>query len=184
MNYRRNEDKLGPWPDRPLYNNDWDAIFSNEDTTEPLTLTQVKDYLRISGTDFDSELTALIKRCRSEIERECKISLIQRTVKVRVKYEVGHSGYPIPWGPVITMTQATDQDGTVISSDGYELKDGKHGKILLTHYADITFEFDAGFATVNDIPVEYLRLLEERIAYRFANKGDQSIRKPGVTWLY
>lgn len=51
-----------------------------EPTTEPITLDQFKNALRVTGCDFDEQLTELLKVCRKQVEYESCRKLITQTV--------------------------------------------------------------------------------------------------------
>jgi len=186
MNYRRNEDKWPVAPERPLYNAvlDGEPSFSDEGTTEPLTPDQVKEWLRITGSTNDSVITMLITASRREIERELQVSLITRTVMVRIKYEVGESGFKLPYGPVRGSVTAYATDGEELDSGSYEIRDGASpgDKYLMTHFSEIKLEYEAGYTSPGSIPADIKLKILDRINYHFRNRGDKRLNSTGQ-WL-
>lgn len=53
-----------------------------EPTVEPVTLDELKDVLRIDGTDDDKRLYGLIKTARSFAEQFCNLRLMTQTVEL------------------------------------------------------------------------------------------------------
>lgn len=53
---------------------------TTEPTAEPITLDEFKDALRVSGCDFDTELTQLLKQCRMQVEMDSMRKLVTQTV--------------------------------------------------------------------------------------------------------
>jgi uncharacterized phiE125 gp8 family phage protein len=50
--------------------------------SEPLTLTELKDRLRVTTTDFDDELTDLLEGARKQVEHDTHRKLITQTVAI------------------------------------------------------------------------------------------------------
>ena len=79
---------------------------------ELLTLTEVKTHLHITDTDNDTELTALITRCRKAVENYCNVSLVNKTVEMIADL---CEEWELPHGPVIGIAgvqTATSQTGS------------------------------------------------------------------------
>lgn len=53
---------------------------TTEPTTEPVTFGQFKDALRVTGCDFDEQLSELLKVCRRQVEHDSYRKLITQTV--------------------------------------------------------------------------------------------------------
>lgn len=53
---------------------------TTEPTSEPVTLEEFRDALRIGSCDFDAELRELLKECRQTVELESYRKLITQTV--------------------------------------------------------------------------------------------------------
>lgn len=97
-----------------------------EPTIEPLTLEQLKERLRISGCDFDAELSLILTTARKQVEADTYRRLITQTV---VGYMDEFRWVPeieLRLAPVSSITSIvyTDQNGdsqtlatTVYSSD-------------------------------------------------------------------
>lgn len=53
---------------------------TTEPASEPLTLTEVKNYLKVDFSTDDDLITLLIQSARQWVERHCKIGLLPQTV--------------------------------------------------------------------------------------------------------
>ena len=66
-----------------------------EPTTEPITLNELKDRLRVASCDFDSEIENLLTAGRKQVEYETHRKLVTQTVAIRLD--------DFPSGDVIEM---------------------------------------------------------------------------------
>src|SRR6185437_6805054 len=82
----------------PAYNAVLSAVFSAEDARKPVTLQEAKDWCRISVTDDDALITALIMAARIACEFYANLSLINRTVTSKIKNGLGD--FTTPYGPL------------------------------------------------------------------------------------
>lgn len=171
-----------------------------ETGSEVLTLDEVKTQLAIAltNTDFDTELTAMIKRCRARVENWCGISIIQKTVTLVADF---YKEWEIPYGPVIglvsvqTRSSNEGSGGPVYATKetGWNI-DGEEYKTFIPFgfLADDLFTnnrgcpplrfrlvYTAGYVTV---PEDLKLGILNEIAYRYENKGDNSdeIKSPAV----
>ncbi|MCE3233043.1 MAG: hypothetical protein K0R98_1300 [Rickettsiaceae bacterium] len=100
---------------------------------EPLTLSEAKDYLKVTGSGDDTLITNLIKSVRETAEKFMKISLINQSWKISYD-QYTPSEVKLLMGPVQTVTSVTAYDrggeGAVISSDTYYLSSGKQRLIF------------------------------------------------------
>ena len=81
---------------------------------EPVTLQDVKDALKISGTGADDELERLITDCRKYVERAIDTSVSERELKVTSDVELEE--WELPFGPVSDLTEVTDADDNYVYS--------------------------------------------------------------------
>lgn len=173
MNYRVNEDKWPVEPLRPLFNAvlDLRLLLESENINEPVTLEEVKTWLKIDGTFNDSLIEdMLIPMSRAQLEKELNVSLISRNVTADIRYEVGDSGFILPMGPATGNIAATDINGDEIDEANYEIRAMGKDLALMTHYSFITLNYEAGY---DPVPPDIKLKLLEKIAYKFRNKGDQ-----------
>jgi hypothetical protein len=90
-------------------------------TTEPVTLTEVKAALRITGTAHDDDLSDMISDARRFVERATDSSVSERSLKVTSDLEMEE--WELPFGPVIgDVTSSTNSDSQYVYeySAGYD----------------------------------------------------------------
>lgn len=58
----------------------WIYVVTTEPTSEPVTLDELKDSMRITGCDFDTDLTQLLTHCRKQAEQDSMRKFITQTV--------------------------------------------------------------------------------------------------------
>lgn len=88
------------------------VVITTDITVEPLTLEEVKDALKISGSGHDTELERLITDARVYIERAIDTSVSERTLQVTSDIELDE--FELPFGPVSDLVETTDSDDNYI----------------------------------------------------------------------
>lgn len=169
-------DAITYWPDdvkreRPYFSAvlDQRVTMIGEEINEPVTLQEVKTWLKIDGSFNDSLIEdMLIPMCRTQLEMELGVSLVSKQISVDIRYEVGDSGFILPYGPATGNVSALDKNGDTIDPDNYEIRAMGSDLALMTHYSFITLNYEAGFA---EVPPEIKLKLLEKIAYAFYNRG-------------
>lgn len=175
MDFFRNVQDLPARPAKPLYNAVISTVFGPEDTTEPITLAEVKRKLRImdATTDFDTELNDLITQCRQMFEEVLGVSMIQRTVYAVLQNQLGNM--ELPYGPLNAVTSAQDKDGNTIDANSYNII-GEKFAYLETKYDWIGLTY-----TVNAYaPAGLKEALLREIAWRFNHRGDEENDSNGL----
>ena len=120
-----------------------DEDFESGDITEPVTLTQAKNYLRLEGFtsddsgeqefDFDDTLIeAMITEARMWVEKYTGLYLVPRTLTVVLLNQAGYIELP---GPVDgTITWADDATPEMVGS-----------KIKTKYGCELTATYDVGY---------------------------------------
>jgi hypothetical protein len=88
------------------------VVIITDITIEPLTLEEVKDALKITGTGHDTELSRLITDARQYIERAIDTSVSERTLQVTSEDELEE--WELPFGPVSGLIETTDSDDNYV----------------------------------------------------------------------
>lgn len=188
MNARNNSDKLcDPCGCSSSYN----AIHNVEDVsgsgtiTEPVTLQQVKDYLRLEGFlsdddspgdefDFDDGLiTSWITEGRQWCEmylggKDLMVGLIPRTIQVFLTNGTGMMQIP---GPVTGTISWKDQDGAVITAA--RLIGAIFPKIESETCDRQVLEYEAGYGI--DCPKWAQNAILAYIAWAYEHRGDETL---------
>lgn len=158
---------------------------SNESSwvTEPVTLLDMRNYLRLEGfiddsdstsipdfTDDDYELQEMISTARQELEELLGVSIVSHTWRaVGVTNLAGN--IQLKYGPVTSITAITDSDG-----EAYDHTDTDEVNIngdYLQYPSDenMTVEYEAGFTTV---PGPIVREIKRIVAYMYEHRGDEA----------
>ncbi len=126
-------------------------------TTEPVSLKEVKDFSRIDFSTDDEMLKNLIKAARKYCEDLTGISFISKTYKIKVRPADLSILIPVmPVTAVVAVSTVWEEDGTEVlltkDSDYYEIG-GDRLEIRLASLEvgyDILIEVTAGHTTLPD----------------------------------
>lgn len=145
------------------------AIVEADAVTEPITLSQVKDHVRVTFSDDDALITRLISQCRQTVEQYCNISIVQKNIKATIDLI---TDLQLPLGPVVSVVSFVDSYGNTIDPGAYRLA-GILFKCIKPGYAswyDAVIEYNAGYITGLEWQLQ-LAILNE-IAFRYDNRGE------------
>lgn len=133
--------------------------------TEPVTLNQAKEWLKIEVSDDDAIITSLIKAARLQCEGYVSKSFVERTVTVVVKNELGN--IMLPYGPVNNIVSVSDFDGVAITDYGVKGISDKRLSWPVCSYAKV--EYTAGYAV---LPDDFVTAIKMRLTELYQNRGD------------
>lgn len=148
---------------------------------EPVTLTEMKDYLRLEGFISEAESTAsvdfddddsfirdLITSARETIEAVTGRAVIPKTLRVLLTNNAGRSFLPYP--PIGDITSLVDEDDVEILAADYSVigSDIKYLKSPCYEYMTITYE--CGYST----PKAWVKdAIKKEVAHRYFHRGDE-----------
>lgn len=148
-----------------------DILFSSEGS-EPVTLEEIKNYLRVDGslTTDDDMLTELGKTARSLCEKYVNQSIITRTVKSIVNNSLG--GIVLPYQPYVSGIVVKDYDGNTIDSNNVEFKGASFKRLFepVSEYLECTYL--AGYSTC---PSHFKTAILQQLAWMYENRGDAGL---------
>jgi uncharacterized phiE125 gp8 family phage protein len=160
---------------------DWDDQTNESGINEPLTVEEVKNYLRLEGfidqsdsipsdfNDDDAIIETLIRSARERIEEFTGLSLIPKIWEIEFTNLAG--GFEIPFGPVTTIINVKDDEGDSISTDDFEVS--LNGRILKwPKYENMTMLYEAGYVS---LPKGLKDAMYKEVAYRYINRGDENV---------
>lgn len=160
---------------------DWEDQTNESGITEPVSVEEVKNYLRLEGfiessesisSDFNDDdvlIEVLIQSARERIEEYTGLSLIPKTWEIEFTNLAG--GFEIPFGPVNMINYILDDEGESISSDDFDIS--SNGRILkYPKYENMVMNYEAGYVTV---PRGLKEAILKEVAYRYINRGDVNV---------
>lgn len=80
--------------------------------SEPITVAEARQYLRITTTTQDSLISALITSARMRLEKFCNLSFGAKTIQVY--YDSVNDWRELPYQPFATITSVEDLDGNAL----------------------------------------------------------------------
>jgi uncharacterized phiE125 gp8 family phage protein len=160
---------------------DWEDQTEESGITEPLTVQEVKNYLRLEGfidnsesisSEFDDDdviIEHLITSARERLEEYTGLSFIPKTWEIELTNLCG--GFDIPFGPVNTIIYLRDDEGDSISTDDFDIS--FNGRILKDpKLANMTMKYEAGYTV---LPKGLKDAMYKEVAYRYINRGDENV---------
>src|SRR6188768_1131 len=160
-----------------------DVTDESDLSAEPVTLQEMKDYLRLEGytdtdestseslSDFDFDdnlLTDLIKASREQIE---KISASSITLKTWQAVINNYKKYELPMGPVQSIVSLINVDGVTLTTYTTIGVFGDRIFLKSPNDCEMTITYTAGYSQVPaSLKIDIMRLC----AYMYENRGDDS----------
>ena len=143
--------------------------FSSESGTAPITLAEAKAWIKVDTaiTADDTLITELIKAARQQVEGFLGISLIHRTVTAIINNSAGD--IELPYGPLVSFTSLTDEDGTAIAADDYELRGIGFKYLHEPLYDYMTAVYTTGYTA---LPENFKTAVKEQVAWLYDNRGE------------
>ena len=171
-------------------------------TTEPVTLTEVKEHLLVTFSDDDTLLTSMITQARTKIEDWCNVSIIAKTVTMIADL---YNEWELPYGPVIgiqgVQTRTTTQGSGLPTYETLTSGWGVDGVDFLTfdpffsntewnmpadvwlQGGDLNYRYKLIYTVgYNPVPVDLKLAILNEIAFRYENRGEGStvLSAPGI----
>lgn len=141
--------------------------------TEPVTLSEMKDYMRLTGIDesgsfdFDDTLIdELISSARQRLEAYTGCILVPKTIDVYLTNLSGNISLP---GPVTGDITALDCDGVDISDD-VKLTGSKFPDLREPLLENMKLSYNAGYEV---LPKGLKNAIMAEVLYRYENRGDE-----------
>lgn len=158
---------------------DYKDVTADSTVTEPVTVQECKDWLRLEGFTDDSDSTSpdfddddtfidmLITSARERLEEYTGLSLVPKTWEVELTNLAGY--IELPFGPVVDITSVEDTDGNSLD---YTTTNNL-SKLKTPIQANIIVTYDAGYSTA---PNWLKHGLLTEVAYRYTHRGDEELR--------
>ena len=90
---------------------------------EPVSLAEMRLFLRLDASDEDDLVAALIVAARITVEAATRLALVRQTWRLRVPASPRRCPIPLPLAPVIAALAVRQPGGPDLASDLYRLDD-------------------------------------------------------------
>ena len=138
--------------------------------TEPVSLQEAKDWMRIDFSDDDSVITSQITASRQKCEKYLGLCLVETEVKALYKNSGGDL-IELAYGPI-----ETDGDGLPVIDgipDGAEIKGFGNQIWISSTDGELTLSYTSKFDPIPDWAKD--AILND-VAYFYENRGDMDIK--------
>ena len=154
-------------------------------TSEPLTLTQVKNHLRIDDTNSDDELTLLLAAARAHVEARTNRQLMEATYTMTFDRWPRGNGIALRMPPLSSVTSVTyydeNGDNQTFASSKYHVDTATEpGRVVLdedeswpsisVRPAAVTVVYVAGKASADDVPYAAKLATLQLVGHWFENR--------------
>jgi uncharacterized phiE125 gp8 family phage protein len=155
-------------------------------TDEPVTLTEIRDHLRISGTAEDSLLMLYAQMAREAVEAETWRALMPQTWDLLLQGWPSNGVIELPRPPLqsVTSIKYTDEDGVVktLAPSNYAVDIAKEpGRVVLATNGEwpsdalysvnaVAVRFVAGYADASAVPTMAKAAILLQTAEIYANR--------------
>lgn len=162
-------------------------------TTYPVSLSEAKLHLRVTTTEEENRISALIRSATDFVESYLRRQLITAT------WDLYYDDFPgiiyIEKSPVVSVTHVKYYNSanvlTTLSTDDYVVdtytEPGRitvaYGKSWPTVYdrpSAVNIRFIAGYGAASDVPDVIKDGIYLTLTHLFENRGDEARRMPGV----
>lgn len=164
--------------------------------TEPVSLQEAKDHLRISGTSEDTLITSLIKSARIQVENYLNRALITQTWDVF--YPCFKNELLLPYPPVqsVTSVKYNDLDGvlqTLSGSNYWSVTQSDPGSIVRkyeTTWPDLEYgnplpvvvRCVVGYGDADDVPEIIKHAIKILLTDLYEHRGSVVVGTNVTTW--
>ena len=157
--------------------------------SEPCTLQEAKDHLKVDYSTDDTLITTLISSVRHQLEQYTGVSYVARQVDIIAKLDGCHA-FELPYGPAASLPTITELKvlagvSEVLLIDQYTTYGGIGDfiQIIPTERAGtFAITYTVGYTT---LPTALKQAVLHQIAYLYEHRGDEDIQgiSPTATML-
>lgn len=142
-----------------------------EATSEPITVTEAKDWLGITGTTHDTKLTAAIIAARKKVEQLSGRSLVARTLKLIV-YDYSDTVIELPYPAINAIvsvkSKAADRTETTYTATDYALV---YNRLNFTGNGN---DIEIVYSTLANTEEFYKLAVKKQLAYDYRNEYNEN----------
>lgn len=136
--------------------------------TEPVTLVEAKNWLKVDVDDDDTIISALIIAARQTCEGYTALSFVARTVTAIIRNELGSSR--LPYGPVNSIISMYDSDDNEIDEEDYSMPGDKVKRVNTPVSCWLKITYTAGYVV---LPQQLKTGILEQLAWIYQHRGDE-----------
>ena len=150
-----------------MINSEFQCEIVTDLTTEPVTLQEAKDYMRISSDSENDLIEELITSARERIEKYTGLSLGLKTLKAYWFYF--HIPAEIPYGPITAINSVVDDNDVALE---YTARGLQYKTLEAYSTQGLTIEYEAGFTIV---PKGLKLAILKQVSTDYENRENYSI---------
>jgi hypothetical protein len=165
MDFYRNIDKISDLITGVSYGQVYD-VHRAAVTVEPVTLSQLKDWAKITLDTDDGILAALIIAAREMCEKYTNVNFVARTVTA---YLNNTNSVYLPYGPVGAITGVYNADDEEVE---YEVR-GSDFKSLISPKMDVKVVYTGGYTS---LPENLRTAIKAQALFLYENRGDSDFK--------
>lgn len=156
--------------------------FEEESDTEPVTVAEVKNWLKIDVTDDDTLIESLITAARQQCENYLSVSLIERTVSARLLNELGD--FDLPYRPIVldeegnSFLSITNDDDEPEAIENYTLR---FNRLSTENNCIVNVSYLAGYP--DGLPKVFKTAILNQVAWLYENRGSELPQEIGNTTI-
>jgi uncharacterized phiE125 gp8 family phage protein len=161
----------------------------NPPDSEPVTLEEAKNHLRVDINDDDNLIDAIIQSARRLVEVRLKRALITQTLQLALDSFTN----PIqlaspPLQSVVSITYRTGDGWQTLPSSSYEVLTGTPGYVVPTHgnsfptalgYESVRIVYQAGYGGPIDVPAPLKQAILLLVGNFYDNRSASDMSVPG-----
>lgn len=163
------------------------SVVSVTGTTEPVTLAEAKNYLRINNTQDDDLITGLITNARTDAERYLNSDILAKQRRTHLTfYEDPINLY---YAPIATVDSVTVEGQTLTVDDEYTVDGLNNPLVCLMNTAaeDVQITYTtAGITTLAEVPNDSIKWgVLALLAWKYYHRGaeEKGIMTNWKSWL-
>lgn len=141
--------------------------------TEPVSLEDAKNFLKIGFDDDNLLIQRLIIASRELLENQLNLSIVKKNVQLLFSHD-GCNLYPLAVGPIGVITEAKFSyhypDDLVITTENYKII-GMEFKSFKGSAGYWTLKYDAGYT---EVPQAISQGILKQVAWMYENRGDMT----------
>ncbi|NVK33694.1 MAG: phage head-tail connector protein [Rhodobacteraceae bacterium] len=160
------------------------SVLIDPPTIEPVSVADMRAYLRVSGTQEEELLGDLVKAARQHVERETRRALISQNWRLYLENWPFGRVIVLPVAPILSVSEVAvydlDGDRHLLSSDDYQLDKARSPARLrvrpgaglpLQNLNGIEVDFTAGYGpTESDVPENLRQSIRMLAAHWFEHR--------------